>query len=183
MKPETYIAFLRAINVGGRVVKMERLRTLFSELGFGNVRTYIQSGNVFFETAETDRKGLTGRIKQHLRTALGYEATTILRTIAEVENALALDPFRETVVTPDVRLCTVFISRPLPESLELPLASPKGDFELIAATAGEVFAVARIVKGKIGNPGAFVEKRFGVKATVRFFGTTDKILRAAKASA
>ena len=55
----TYTALLRAVNVGGRTVKMERLRDLFSELELGNVRSFIQSGNVFFDTPRLDREELT----------------------------------------------------------------------------------------------------------------------------
>ena len=86
----TYIAFLRAINVAGRTVKMARLRELFAELGFANVRSYIQSGNVFFETDETDRALLTGMIAGHLLQALGYEVGVFLRTIPEVERSSRL---------------------------------------------------------------------------------------------
>ncbi len=62
-----YIAFLRGINIGGHQVKMEQLRELFRKLGLTDVRSYIQSGNIFFETAETDRVRLTRKIEQHLR--------------------------------------------------------------------------------------------------------------------
>src|SRR5690348_9160245 len=106
-----YIALLRGINVGGHTVKMERLRALFVELGFTHVRTYIQSGNVFFEeTAETDRKILILTIEQHLRQALGYEVPVFLRTILELEQIVALDPFQHINITPDMRACVVFTS-------------------------------------------------------------------------
>ncbi|HEV2405968.1 MAG TPA: DUF1697 domain-containing protein, partial [Ktedonobacterales bacterium] len=75
-----YIALLRGVNVGGHVVKMERLRALFAELGLSNVRTYIQSGNVFFDTEQTDRVALTASIEEHLRAALGYAVPVFLRT-------------------------------------------------------------------------------------------------------
>jgi uncharacterized protein (DUF1697 family) len=53
-----YVAFLRAVNVGGRIVKMERLRKIFEELKFKNVKTFIQSGNVIFETGEKKQRYL-----------------------------------------------------------------------------------------------------------------------------
>src|SRR5579872_787535 len=74
-----YIAFLRGINVGGHTVKMERLRQLFTELGLAHVRTYIQSGNVFFETTDSDRARVTGTIEEHLHKVLGYEVPVFLR--------------------------------------------------------------------------------------------------------
>ncbi len=79
-----YVAFLRAINVGGHVVKMERLRGLFAELGFAKVETFIASGNVIFETRAKTAGALETKIERHLHDALGYEVTTIVRTASGV---------------------------------------------------------------------------------------------------
>ena len=177
-----YIAFLRGINVGGHRVKMEQLRASFSGLGLTNVRSYIQSGNVFFKTDEKDRTALEGEIGRHLSAALGYEVPVFLRTVAEVEHALRLDPFRHIDATPDNRFLITFISRPLPADLKLPFRSPKGDFEILGATPGEVFSVMRLVSGRPSDPAAFVERTCKVKTTSRFFGTTAKILHAARSS-
>ena len=178
-KPTRYIAFLRAINVGGHVVKMERLRELFSELGLLNVRTYIQSGNVFFES-NADRSELTHSLETHLTHALGYEMTVFLRTIPELEQALNLRAFAGVTLTEDIRLYVIFINAPLPTTATLPLRAPKGDIELLAATAGEVFAVLHLVNGQHGSAISFIEKSFGVRATGRFAATTEKILQATK---
>lgn len=180
MKATKYIAFLRGINVGGHRVKMEQLREIFSELGFTNARSFIQSGNIFFETTETNRAALTGKIEQHLLAALGYEVPVFLRTIAEVEHALQLDPFKDIEATSDTRFLIVFIPQPLPDDLKLPLSSPKNDYEILQATPGEVFIVMRQINDRPGNPAAFIEKTCKVKTTSRFFGTTVKILEAAK---
>lgn len=180
MKTTKYIAFLRGINIGGHNVKMERLRELFVELGLTHVRSYIQSGNVCFETTEADRDRLTRKIEERLRDALGYDVPTFLRTVAEVERAMELDPFQGVEVTEDTRLLITFIPQPLPRDLKLPFTSPKGDFEILDATPGEAFIVMRLIDGRPGNPAAFIEKICKVKTTSRFFGTTAKILRAAK---
>ena len=66
-----YVAFLRAINVGGHTVKMEHLRILFEELGFENVETFIASGNVIFDSKTKSTKTLETKIEKHLRQALG----------------------------------------------------------------------------------------------------------------
>ncbi|MBV9863993.1 MAG: DUF1697 domain-containing protein [Abitibacteriaceae bacterium] len=181
-EPTLYIAFLRGINVGGHVAKMERLRALFGELGCTEVRSYIQSGNIFFQTTEADRAALTHQIEQHLAEALGYEVPVFLRTIAEVEQLLLLDPFRQVEVTPETRLFIIFTSEPLPADLALPLYSPKRDFAIVQTMPGAAFVVLRLIDGRAGNPAAFIEKTFKVKATARFFGTTKKILEAAKSS-
>jgi uncharacterized protein (DUF1697 family) len=175
-----YIALLRGINVGGHVVKMERLRQLFGELGFTDVRSYIQSGNVFFDTRETDRTALERRIEERLREALGYAVPACLRTVAELKDVVASDAFQDVEVTPDVRLCVVFSAEPIPHRLVLPLRSPKGDMEILRVTGRDAFMTWRIVDGRPPAFQSFLEKTVGGRVTTRFFGTAAKILEAAK---
>lgn len=177
-----YIAFLRAINVGKRQVKMTRLRELFAELGYGAVRTYIQTGNVFFEAPATDRAALERAIERQLLDALGFAVTTIVRTVAAVAAALARDPFAGVEVTADTRLCCLFTSTPLPADLALPVVVEQRDFTLtiVAASPDAVFVVIQQMPGKAGNAIAFIEKTYKVQATARFFHTTQKIVAAAQ---
>ncbi|MFJ1758284.1 DUF1697 domain-containing protein [Kitasatospora sp. NPDC088134] len=178
---ETYIAFLRAVNVGGRTVRMDRLRELFVGLGLADVRTYIQSGNVFFRTAETDRAALTARIEAGLAEGLGWPVPVMLRTVEEVEALLALDPFAGVEPGEDKRLCVLFLSEPLPEGVELPAVSPKGDWEMIGATADAAFVVMHVRNGRLnGNPATAFPKSYRGQATSRFFHTTAKIVAAAR---
>ena len=79
-----YIAFLRAINVGGHTVKMDILRQLFEELGLSKVETFIASGNVIFETPSQNERELEERIQAKLHASLGYQVATFLRTDQEV---------------------------------------------------------------------------------------------------
>lgn len=92
-----YIAFLRAINVGGRTVKMLELRKLFEAMGFAEVETFIASGNVIFVTEsgteDSDRTGLEARIEAGLAGSLGYHVETFLRTPQELGAILGLQPF------------------------------------------------------------------------------------------
>jgi uncharacterized protein (DUF1697 family) len=177
---QNYVALLRAVNVGGRFVRMERLRALFEELGLKRVRTFIQSGNVFFESGAANRTTLARRIEAHLGAELGFECPVFLRTIGELEQALAIDAFDTVKVTPQTRLAVLFLAKPLPASVVLPHRSPKGDCEILAVTPGEAFAVLHQQDGRPGNPAAYMEKAFGINTTVRFHHTALKMLAAAK---
>jgi uncharacterized protein (DUF1697 family) len=179
---QRYIAFLRAVNVGGRIAKMEDVRRVFAEAGLPAARTHIQSGNVFFETGAADRAALTRKLERRLSGTFGFEITVFVRSVAEVESVLRRAPFAGIAVTPDVRPCVIFISAPLPAAARLPLRAPKGDFELLKATPGEVFAVNRRVDGRPANPAAFVEKTYKVRASARFYDTLQKIVTAAQGS-
>lgn len=102
-----YVAFLRAINIGGRVVKMDRLRTLFTNMGFASVETFIASGNVIFDARSTDAGGLETRIEAGLKKALGYDVGVFIRSCAEVAVIANHDPFGD--VDHKCRLHVVFL--------------------------------------------------------------------------
>ena len=93
-----YVAFLRAINIGGRVVKMDRLRKLFEELPLTNVETFIASGNVIFESSAGNTASLEARIEGRLSEALGYEVAAFLRTAGEVGAIARYRPFPDEAV-------------------------------------------------------------------------------------
>ena len=174
-----YIALLRGINVGGHMVKMEQLRGLFAELGLANVRSYINSGNIFFDTTEEDRLLLAEKIEQHLQSALGYEVPVFLRTPAEVAAIMEQDPFRDIGLTDDKRFCVVFTDTPLSEELDLPVPSSKNDMDLVGMNRHEAFVVWYIINARPPS-GRFPEKVLPARNTTRFFHTLKKILAAAQ---
>lgn len=89
-----YIAFHRAINVSGsKIIKMEKLRGLFEEMGFKNVATYIQTGNVYFETRKAKNETIAAKIEKHLEEALGFEVETFVYTVEELAKLTKADPF------------------------------------------------------------------------------------------
>lgn len=94
-----YVALLKAINVGGHVVKMEALRDLFADLRFSAVETLINSGNVIFETKSSGDRKLEMKIEKHLEAKLGYEVGTFVRSIEEIHAISVYKPFsREGLV-------------------------------------------------------------------------------------
>lgn len=93
----TYIALLRGINVGGnKIIKMLDLKAMFQTLGFENVRTYIQSGNVVFESDEGSESLLTGVIERKIHEVFGFEVSVMIRTLAEMEEVITNNPFQLT---------------------------------------------------------------------------------------
>jgi uncharacterized protein (DUF1697 family) len=90
-----YVAFLRAINVGGRTVKMDALRRIIaiSPLGLSDVETFIASGNLIFQGMIQDTRALEEQIEAHLLETLGYKVDTFVRTTAEVAAIAASTPF------------------------------------------------------------------------------------------
>jgi uncharacterized protein (DUF1697 family) len=97
---ERHVAFLRAVNVGGRVVKMDHLRALFEAMTFKGVETFIASGNVLFDARTNDTDALERRIEKGLEKALGYEVLTFVRSPAEIAAAAAYEPFGDPATLP-----------------------------------------------------------------------------------
>ncbi|HSX06609.1 MAG TPA: DUF1697 domain-containing protein [Candidatus Saccharimonadia bacterium] len=175
-----YVALLRGINVGGHTVKMEVLRNIFTELGFNDVRSYINSGNIFFDTDNSDKQRLTRTIEKRLHEHLGYAVPTFLRSIAELEAITTQEPFKDIELTSDKRFCVIFTNEPIGSTAPLPQHSSKGDADLVAANPYEAFIVWHIINGRPPS-GKFAEGMLPPVTTTRFYHTLIKILAAAKA--
>ncbi len=174
-----YIAFLRAINVGGRFVKMDALTKIFSDAGFENVRTFIQSGNAIFDSVETDTDLLQGKIEKLLQKKLGYEVDTMIRALDELEAMVRRNPFKK--LPDDAKISVAFMSAELKEKIKTPLFSPKKDVEIIEVKGRDAFCVHHLIEGKWGYPNLFIEKTFSVRTTVRFWSALKNLLAFAAA--
>jgi uncharacterized protein (DUF1697 family) len=93
-----YVAFLRAINVGGHVVKMDALKRSFEAVPLDNVSTFIASGNVIFES-QGKAADLEPRIEAHLRQWFGYAVGTFVRSEDEVADIARHEPFAGPATT------------------------------------------------------------------------------------
>lgn len=168
-----YIAFLRAINVGGtKVIKMEDLRRIFESFGCANVQTYIQSGNVIFEAKES--AGLEAKIEKQLEKALGYKVETFLRTMDEltkIANKPAFEP------QGDETLHVVFMRsrQSVNKKSEQNLLSLKSEADDFVIEGSEVYNLRRDRDTSIFSNN-FIEKTLKVEATTRNITTLQKIV-------
>ena len=170
-----YFAFLRGINVGGRVVKMDSLREMLFSLKLKNVKTFIQSGNVAFESPEKDKKALAGKIERKLLKELGYEVAALLRTAEELEGLLRLDPFKG--LKPGAKVYVTLIAGELKEKPRFPQLSEKDGVKILGMNRADIFCQAlRLKGGRWGFPNAYIEKQFKVPATTRNWNTLSRIV-------
>jgi len=170
-----FVAFLRGINVGGHIVKKEQLREAFESLGFQNVVTHKQSGNVIFETGSS-RKEVKPRIEEKLRGALGFDVAVFIRTIPELKNIISQDPFNGQEKE-DTSFMVTMLPYPVPNSrLQLPLTIPKSTAEILSARGSEVFSVTH-GGGEGALPNPFLESKLKVKATTRNLNIIREIVQ------
>ncbi|MGD6808669.1 MAG: DUF1697 domain-containing protein [Candidatus Bathyarchaeia archaeon] len=161
-----FVAFLRGINVGGRVVVKQTLKDVFVSLGFSDFSTFKQSGNVIFQTQELDSQELIRNIEAKLQTTLGYPVAVFIRTIKQLKDMLDLDPFRDQIPEGTSFLVTFLPTAQTQLTYELPFIIPKSTAKVINACGTEVFSVTHCGgEGALPNP--FIESKFKVKATTR----------------
>src|SRR5687768_6597343 len=111
------LSFLRGINVSGKkLIAMEDLRALYGELGFTNVATYIQSGNVIFETEDTDPQEIAFKISAKIEEVYNFTVPVIIRTAEEIQAVLEDNPFLKEMYIEEDRLHVTFLAEaPKPE--------------------------------------------------------------------
>lgn len=168
-----YVAFLRAINVGGNaVIKMEDLRKMFESFGVDNVATYIQSGNVIFESEEKDASTLEARIESQLEKSLGYKVPLFVRTMRELASITEKPPFqpkeKETVHV-------VFLRQSPDKKSAQTLMSFKSDADDFIVKGREAYNV-RHDRDKSVFSNNWIEKTLGVTGTTRNLNTIQKIV-------
>ena len=171
-----YIAFLRAINVGGHgIIKMDGLRKLFEELNFKNIKTYIQTGNVIFETKETNLVSLTKKIEKYIQKSLDYEVDTMLRTIPEIEN-----PFKKAKLDKTLQMYLTFLHDEPSAELKKLLISSSNNITTFKIKERDVYTLYKRSDAKHPFSNNYVEKRLKVPATTRNWHVINTLLDTAK---
>ena len=177
----TYIALLRAVNVGGRnMIKMAELKRLFEAMGLGQVQTYIQSGNVLF-TAEEEEQPLRQRLEREIEATFGFPVTVVLRTAEELQRVVAACPFAsDTWGEGESLYVSLLAAAPASEGIERLLAY-RSEIDEFCIVGREVFLLyrQRMPDSKLQNN--FLEQKLGVRATARNWQTITTL--AAKAQA
>src|SRR5207249_10129308 len=134
MSARTYIALLRAINVGGNsVMMMADLKAQFEAMGHANVRTYIQTGNVLFDAPEESTSRLAERAEQQLRAGLGYAGRVFVLTPQQLADAAANNPFDPEASDGALRCHLMFLSRePASDRVDKLLAQQAPEYQCAA---------------------------------------------------
>jgi uncharacterized protein (DUF1697 family) len=171
-----YVAFLRAINVGGHTVKMDHLRSLFAALGFRNVETFIASGNVIFDSTSKSSKALEKKIEKCLQEKLGYAVATFIRSTSELAAIAAYKPFSDSELNAKGHTLFVGFMADSPGNTVKTnlrsLASTVDDFHLAGR---EVYCLCRGTFSESQISGPLLGKTLGTPMTLRNVTTVRKL--------
>jgi len=172
-----YIAFLRGINVSGqKLIKMEALRQAFTNYGFEDVKTYIQSGNILFTAEDQPANQLIMSIENLIEKTFGFRTDVILRKLSEIEFILNSSLFN-TIQSNGGKYYITFLKQAYELPLSIPLFSKNRDVEIIYHDKMDLYSISTAYKGVYGFPNSFIEKLTGIPATTRNPNTLEKILK------
>jgi uncharacterized protein (DUF1697 family) len=172
----TFVGLLRSINVGGRNrVPMADLRALVSSLGFDDVGTYLQSGNVVF-TGSGSATAVARAIEDRIASGLGLEVPVIVRSKRQLEAIVRSPPFADLDVDPKTRHVTFLAAvAPPPAVQELEALADRFGTDQFVVTGREVFLYCPGGYGQTKLHNTYLERRLGVTATTRNWRTVTAL--------
>jgi len=168
-------AFLRAINVGGHTVKMDRLRDIFSSIGYSNVETFIASGNVIFDARTKSTAGIARSIEQKLKQELGFEVKTFIRTKDELQAIATYKPFPKTKMDTAAALNVALLESPVDDRSRKLIGSLKSDVDEFHVHDKEVYWLCLNKQSESKFSNALLEKTIGQNSTIRGLNTIRKM--------
>ncbi len=172
-----YVALLRGINVGGKnLIKMTDLKTSFEGLGFENVSTYIQSGNVLFSAAGSDQAKLTKQIEVSLSKTFRYESRVVIRSLKQMKDIVAHAPkgFGSDLAT--YRYDVIFLKEPLTAAKAMKSVTTKEGVDQAFAGKGVLYFSRLISKASQSYLARIIGTPVYQSMTIRNWNTTTKLL-------
>ncbi len=169
-----YAAFLRAINVGGHVVTMERLRECFAACGLKGAETFLASGNVVFES-DGKAEALERKIAARLRAELGYEVATFVRAMEEVAAVARYAAFPGVRVEKPAAVNVGFLRAPMTADGVRVLMGFRTEVDEFHVAGREIYWLCRVRQSDSEFTNARFEKAAGVRATFRGMNTVMKL--------
>ena len=173
----TYISILRGINVSGqKLIKMDALRKLYENLGFHNVTTYLQSGNVIFRSNDIDTHKLEQKIFRQIEKEFGFEVPIIVLSIEKLKYVIDNNPFLKDTNKEIAFLHVTFLSSK-PDSYDPKVIEGKkleGEDVFFSDEAVYLYCPNGYGRTKLTNN--FLETKLKVGATTRNWKTTNELL-------
>lgn len=169
----TYIAFLRGINVGGHhKVPMADLRDEMKNLGYKNIRTILNSGNVIFDATGDP---LSDNLSHYFEKRFGFSIPVVVVKSIIIQDLLRQNPFEDEVVTKDTRHYVSFLWNDQNPDLILPWHAQDHSFKILEKRGLMVMSVLDLSKSKTPKAMASLEDHYGKGMTTRNWKTIERI--------
>jgi len=176
-KTAQFVALLRGINVGGsNIIKMDKLRACFEQNGFQHVSTYIQSGNVLFESNEYNQKELEHRIEQAISGVFKKDVSVLIRSRKQMKSIVAYAPKHFGTKQNAYRYDVIFLKSPLTTAKAMKKVSLKDGVDQAYAGKGALYfsrLISRAAQSRLSRIISTPEYKY---MTIRNWNTTTKLL-------
>src|SRR5438093_5130289 len=171
---------LRGINVSGhKTIKMQDLRTICDKLGYGNVQTYVQSGNIVLETRKGTPANLSKQISKAIQDVYGFEVPAFIRTLEEMQRIISANRFLKEKNIDQSKLHVTFLSEtPQTDSLRELGKVPAGQ-DRFHTDHYEIYLHCPNGYGRTKLSNTMIEKTLMVAATTRNWRTCNTLLEMA----
>lgn len=173
-----YAAMIRGIGPTNPNMKGEKLASVFEDIGCTNVRPFLASGNVLFESNIADTAEFERLAEAALPRLLGFERDVFVRSEAELYQIVAFNPFGELKHENNGRtyLTVTFFKSPAEFPAALPYHPEGKPFELVSAVDGALCCVVDLTTGKTPDLMAWLERQYGKHLTTRTWSTLTRML-------
>jgi uncharacterized protein (DUF1697 family) len=170
-----YVALLRSVNVAGHGrIAMDELRASFDALGYADVTTYIQTGNVLFSTGSRSESALAAAIEQRLAEDFGNAPAVLIRSVADLRRVGVSSPYAQAGAVKARHHVTFLATVPSKAALDALRLPPSGHDELVV-DGKEVYVHTPDGYANTKYTGTFLERRLGVVSTARNWNTVSKL--------
>lgn len=177
----TYISILRGINISGhRIIKMEALRGMYAKLGYADIQTYIQSGNVIFRSSSASVQEIEREISKEIESCFGFDVPVIVLDSDELRQVISDNPFVKDDTIDISKVHVTFLSA-IPETEKYELIR-EGDYQgdKFCLVNRSIYVYCPNGYGNTKLNTNFIESRLKVAATSRNWKTTLELLRMAE---
>lgn len=172
----TFISMLRGINVSGqKKIRMTELRRLYESLNLVNVETYVQSGNVVFDSPEQDTLKLAKLLEAQIVHSFGYSVSVFIRTPNDFQRLLDSNPFSNERNEDPTKLHVTFLYHPSSESRLSRLEIPNDGVDEFFVGEQEIFLFCPNGYGRTKLSNNFFERKLDVPATTRNWKTVNAL--------
>ncbi|MFT6748503.1 MAG: hypothetical protein ACI9XR_000069 [Flavobacterium sp.] len=173
----THLVLLRGINVSGtKMIKMESLKKSLEEIGYTNLKTYIQSGNVFIDSEEENSNKIAFDTKQQIFKTFGFDVPCIVLAKSDLEKCLTNNPFLKEKDCNTKKLYVAFTSKLLTDQSihDLKISAIKPDEVAIEENRMYIKYFDSPAKTRLDTN--YIEKKLVLNATIRNWNTINKLL-------
>ena len=176
LKKSVWVAFLRGINVGGHhKVPMAELKATLASMGFSDIKTRLNSGNVIFTTDSTEIAAVEEHIAEVLEKQFGFPIPILIRKMDAIKDVISEDPFANIQKYKDLQLYATFVRHhPLDTS---GWSSPDGSFQVLGAKDRMIFSSLDLSRSRTVNAMKLLEMKYTKDITTRNWNTILKLVQ------